>query len=64
MLEYTAAHAGEPGVVAHRLIVAGDTAGGNLATVAVTLTKHKLKLRRRVLIYPVVSSEVSSYSLY
>jgi len=63
VLEYSATHAEELAVVTHRLIVAGDSAGGNLATVAATLRKHKLKLRRQVLIYPVVSFDMSSYSV-
>jgi Esterase/lipase len=62
VLEYAAAHVGELGVKTDRLIVAGDSAGGNLATVAATLTRGKIKLKRQVLVYPAVSFDVSSYS--
>jgi len=61
-LEYVATHMGELGVTPDRLVVAGDSAGGNLATVAAALTRGKVKLRRQVLIYPAVSFDVSSYS--
>ncbi|MEM3799838.1 MAG: alpha/beta hydrolase [Thermoprotei archaeon] len=61
-LEYSATHTAELGVHPGKLVVAGDSAGGNLAAVAATLTKGKVKLRRQVLVYPTVSFDVSSYS--
>ena len=55
-VEWAAAHAGEIGGDAGRLAVAGDSAGGNLATVVCQLAKQRggPRIAYQVLIYPAV----------
>lgn len=48
-----------------RLVVAGDSAGANLATVAVTVLKNEIEIASQLLIYPVADCdfETPSYRL-
>jgi acetyl esterase len=66
--EYVAAHAGELGIDASRIAVAGDSAGGNMAA-AVTLMaseRNGPELVHQVLFYPVTSdvSDNQSYTTF
>jgi acetyl esterase len=56
--QWLAAHAGELGFDAARLAVAGDSAGGNLATGVARLSRHRngAPLRHQALIYPVTDA--------
>jgi acetyl esterase len=55
-LEWVAAHAGELGVDPGRIAVAGDSAGGNLATVMCLLARARggPRIAAQALLYPVV----------
>jgi acetyl esterase len=62
--DFAAKHASELGLDAERIVVAGDSAGGNLAA-AVALKARDLsgpKLRAQVLIYPAMDSECNTES--
>ena len=67
-LEYVAAHAGDLGLDASRIAVAGDSAGGNMA-IAVTLMAKERKgpqIVHQVLFYPVTDdvSDNGSYTAF
>ena len=64
-IEYVAAHAEELGIDAAKIIVAGDSAGGNLAACACHHFKHhpNVKIAAQVLIYPWVDGKISSNSI-
>lgn len=51
-IRWLAAHAGELGLDAQRLAVAGDSAGGSLAAVACQQLRGDVALRAQVLFYP------------
>jgi acetyl esterase len=55
-IRWLAAHAGELGGDGSRLAVAGDSAGGNLAAVAVRRLRDELPIALQVLIYPVTDA--------
>lgn len=57
-LEWLAAHAGELGGEPGRIVVAGDSAGGNLA--AAVCLHSAVPIWRQVLVYPVLSASVSA----
>ncbi len=61
---WVAAHAGDLGVDAGRLAVAGDSAGGNLAAVVALLARERggPAIAHQVLIYPVTEVGVQSAS--
>jgi acetyl esterase len=65
---WVAAHAAELGVNAERLVIAGDSAGGNLAAVtALQCREHRGPMPAgQVLIYPVIDPtfDTSSYQAY
>ncbi len=65
VIEYAAAHADELGIDASKIIVAGDSAGGNLATCAVHHFKNDkhIQIAAQVLIYPWVDGKISSDSI-
>jgi acetyl esterase len=65
-LEWLAGHAGELGAAADRLIVAGDSAGGNLAAVMALLAQEAggPRLAQQTLIYPVVAAQPESFDSY
>ncbi|CAF3375381.1 unnamed protein product, partial [Rotaria sp. Silwood2] len=54
VIEYVAANAAALGIDASKIIVAGDSAGGNLAACACHHFKNnkKIKIAAQVLIYP------------
>jgi acetyl esterase len=62
--EYVAAHAGEFGVDAARLAIAGDSVGGNMTAVVSLLAKerHGPKIAAQVLFYPVTDASLSQPS--
>ena len=62
--EYVAAHAGEFGVDARRLAIAGDSVGGNMTAVVSLLAKerHGPAISAQVLFYPVTDASLSQRS--
>jgi len=63
-LEWVAAHASSLGVDPARLVVAGESAGGNLAAVAaLALRDSALRLAMQVLVYPVTDQAADTDSL-
>lgn len=64
-IEYVATHADELGIDADKIIVAGDSAGGNLAACAVHHFKNNpsVQIAAQVLIYPWVDGSISSNSI-
>jgi len=63
-LRWVAAHAGSLGVDPARLVVAGESAGGNLAAVAaLALRDSALRLAMQVLVYPVTDQAADTDSL-
>ncbi len=62
---YVAEHAGEFGIDPTRLAVAGDSAGGNLATVVAMMSRERgaPAIRFQVLVYPLVDWEDRSASM-
>jgi acetyl esterase len=63
-LHWVAAHAGSLGVDPARLVVAGESAGGNLAAVAaLALRDSALRLAMQVLVYPVTDQAADTDSL-
>jgi acetyl esterase len=61
-VRWAAAHAGEIGGDPGRLAVAGDSAGGNLATVAARRLRGEIELRLQALVYPVCDAGVNTPS--
>lgn len=63
-LAYVAAHAGEFGGDASRIAIAGDSVGGNMATVVALLAKERNgpKLAAQLLFYPVTDASMSTQS--
>jgi acetyl esterase len=63
-LQWVATHAGELGVDPNRIAVAGDSAGGNLATVMCLLARSRggPRIAAQALLYPVV--DFRSHNLY
>ena len=63
-VEWAAAHAGELRADSGRIAVAGDSAGGNLATVVCQLAKQRggPHIRYQALIYPVVDFDLTKTS--
>jgi acetyl esterase len=66
VLQWVAGRCGDVLGVTVPLVVAGDSAGGNLATVAARLLAGRVKLAGQVLIYPVTNADfdTESYTLY
>jgi acetyl esterase len=66
VLQWVSSRCGDLLGVTVPLVVAGDSAGGNLATVAVRLLAGRVKLAGQVLIYPVTNADfdTESYMLY
>jgi acetyl esterase len=63
-LEWSVAHAGALGADAERTVVAGDSAGGNLAAVVAQLARESgPTIRFQLLIYPVTDYEFDSASM-
>ena len=64
-IEYVAIHADELGIDADKIIVAGDSAGGNLAACAAHHFKNNpgVKIVAQVLIYPWVDGKIASNSI-
>jgi acetyl esterase len=62
VVRWLAAHAAELGGDPDRLAVAGDSAGGNLATVAARRLRGELDLRLQALIYPATDSRLNTPS--
>jgi acetyl esterase len=62
--QYVAAHAGELGVDAARLAIAGDSVGGNMAAVVSLMAKerHGPAISAQVLFYPVTDASLSQHS--
>jgi acetyl esterase len=61
-VRWLAAHAGELGGDPERLAVAGDSAGGNLATVVARRLRGEIALRHQALIYPVCDAGLNTPS--
>jgi acetyl esterase len=61
-LRWVAGHADELGGDPARLAVAGDSAGGNLATVAARRLRGEVELRMQALVYPVCDAGVNTPS--
>jgi acetyl esterase len=63
---YVAEHAVEFGIDPNRIAVAGDSAGGNLATVVALMARDRggPQLRLQLLVYPVVDFEDESPSMH
>ena len=61
-VRWIAAHAEELGADPGRLAIAGDSAGGNLATVAARRLRGEVDLRMQVLIYPVTDAGCNTAS--
>lgn len=65
VIEYVHTHASEIGIDASKIIVAGDSAGGNLAACACHHFKHHttIKIAAQVLIYPWLDGKTESPSM-
>lgn len=65
VIEYVAAHAERLGVDASKIIVAGDSAGGNLSACAAHYFKQhpKVKIAAQILVYPWIDGKLSSSSI-
>lgn len=65
VIEYVSAHATELGVDKTKIIVAGDSAGGNLAACAAHHFKNSttVKIAAQVLVYPWVDGKIASDSI-
>jgi len=64
-VRYVSAHRGDFGEEAARLVVMGDSAGANIATVAVTLLRDEdLGVAAQVLIYPTLGPELVTDSAH
>jgi acetyl esterase len=65
VIEYVYHHANELGIDQSKIIVAGDSAGGNLAACACHhFKKHKnIKIAAQILIYPWVDGKIASASI-
>lgn len=65
VIEYATVHADELGIDASKIIVAGDSAGGNLAACAAHHFKNDkhIQIAAQVLIYPWVDGKISSDSI-
>jgi acetyl esterase len=61
-IRWLAGHAGDLGGDAVRLVVAGDSAGGNLAAVAARRLRGEVQLRAQALIYPVTDAALNTPS--
>ena len=61
-VRWLAAHAAELGGDPRRLAIAGDSAGGNLATVVARRLRGEVELRLQALIYPVTDAGVNTPS--
>lgn len=61
-VRWLAAHAGELGGDPDRLAVAGDSAGGNLATVVARRLRGEVALRHQALVYPVCDAGLNTPS--
>lgn len=61
---YVAAHRGEFGRPDDRLLVVGDSAGGNLVTVASRLVRDDVALAGQVLLYPTLGPDVMTESAH
>lgn len=61
---WTAEHAAELGIDARRIVVAGDSAGGNLAAVVALMARDRSgpELAGQVLLYPVIEPDFDSPS--
>lgn len=64
-IEYIASHAEELGIDADKIIVAGDSAGGNISACAAHHFRNhsKVKIAAQVLIYPWVDGKLQSSSI-
>lgn len=64
-IEYIASHAEELGIDADKIIVAGDSAGGNISACATHHFRNhsKVKIAAQVLIYPWVDGKLQSSSI-
>jgi acetyl esterase len=62
-VRWLTAHAGELGGDAARMAIAGDSAGGNLATIVARRLRGEVELRLQALVYPVTDAgcNTSSY---
>jgi acetyl esterase len=58
-IRWAVRHAGALGVDPVRLAVAGDSAGGNLATVAAALLRGEIRIRHQLLAYPVTTCDLT-----
>jgi acetyl esterase len=61
-VRWVAANAAELGADPERVAVGGDSAGGNLATVAARRLRGELDLRLQVLVYPVTDAGINTPS--
>ena len=62
MLRYVSQNKQEFASESVRLVVMGDSAGANLATVAAAQVRHEIKLAAQVLIYPTLGAEIVTAS--
>jgi len=62
-LKYLFNHSSELGIDSSKFVVAGDSAGGNLAAVVSLQSRGKFVLKRQVLLYPVVTADSATKSL-
>jgi acetyl esterase len=62
VVRWLAGHAGELGGDPERIAVAGDSAGGNLATVVARRLRGEVALRLQALVYPVCDAGVNTPS--
>lgn len=62
-LAYLFERSSELGINPGKVVVAGDSAGGNLAAVVSLKSRGKFSLKRQVLLYPVVAPDFATKSL-